>query len=166
MKEEQVKSDLGGGITVLALLEGNPSDLAVAEQAADLVRRSGGQLLLLRTLPVIHESLHRAGAPPIEPWQQMEAKAAHARRGLRALKKKVGVKARVLVEFGNRVESVAQATAGQEVDLVVAAVPKPRRLPWLKRDFRLLAGISVPITMVSPKAGPSPVAHLPVPPLN
>jgi hypothetical protein len=148
--------EMGDGMTVLAVLDGRPGDKAVVERAAELVGRGRGQLLLLRTLPVIEESLPRdgGGAPPIEPWEQMNAAAGRAREGLKRLRERLEVSARVLIRFGEPVEVASEVTKEYSVDMVVTSVPKSRRLPWLKRDFRLLAAVAVPVTLVPQRSGP------------
>ena len=144
-----------GGITVLALLDGTNTDGPVAEQAARLAARSRGRLVLLRPLPLVARSEQRpgGGAPAIQPWELMRSQKATAQRELSELSQDLGVSVEVRVGFGDKADVVAEVAAGREVDLVVAAVPTRRRLPWLKRDFSLLAEVPIPVTWVSPQVG-------------
>ena len=128
-------------MTVLALLDGTSTDGLVAKQAAKLTARSRGRLVLLRSMPLVERSEPRpgGGAPAIQPWERMRSQKATARRELSELSHDLGVPAEVRVGFGDKAEAVAEVAAGRGVDLVVAAIPRRRRLPWLKRDFSLLA---------------------------
>ena len=142
-------------MTVLALLDGTSTDGLVAKQAAELTARSRGRLVLLRSMPLVERSEPRpgGGAPAIQPWERMRSQKATARRELSELSHDLGVPAEVRVGFGDKAEVVAEVAAGRGVDLVVAAVPRRRRLPWLKRDFSLLAAVSIPVTLVSHQVG-------------
>jgi hypothetical protein len=152
MKKYESAPNRDGGITVLALLEGTTADEFVTEQAAGLAARGQGNLVLLRSLPLVERSEPRSGggAPPIQPWELMRAQKAAAGRRLRDLSQGLGVPTEVRVRFGDSAETVAEVASGRKVDLVVAAVPSRRRLPWLKRDFSLLAEVTIPVTLVSP----------------
>jgi hypothetical protein len=153
MKKIESVSNGVGGITVLALLEGRGTDGLVTEQAAGLAARGGGSLVLLRSLPLVERSEPRSGggAPPIQPWELMRSQKATARRELRELSRNLGVPTEVRIRFGDSSQTVAEMAAGRSFDLVVAAVPIRRRLPWLKRDFSLLAEVTIPVTLVSPQ---------------
>jgi nucleotide-binding universal stress UspA family protein len=138
----------GDGLTVVALVEGKGSDQLVAERAERLARGSGGRVILLEVLPLIDASIPREGGgqPRIEPWQQMESKAATQRRRLTQLGQSLAVPTEVAVRFGP-VEEILPETA-QQADLVVAAARPSRWFPWTRRDRDLVAVSPTPVALV------------------